>query len=64
MRLSHRIYRMLGAGVSVYSFFYFFYFFFIVTRLRLNETGYEMLVDLRSDILSDRYELGKCHRPD
>jgi len=50
MRLSHRIYRMLGAGVSVYSFF--FIFFFIVTRLRLNETGYEMLVDLRSDFLS------------
>ena len=47
MRLSHRIYRMLGAGVSVYSFF--FIFFFIVTRLRLNETGYEMLVDLRSN---------------
>ena len=49
MRLSHRIYRMLGAGVSVYSFFL---FFFIVTRLRLNEPGYEMLVDLRSDFLS------------
>jgi len=33
-------------------------------NLAANETGYEMLVDLRSDFLSARYEICKGDKPD
>jgi hypothetical protein len=46
---------MLSAGVSPLS----LKVFKNKKPLALNETGYEMLVDLRSDFLSARYKHGK-----